>query len=878
MAKQEKAIRQGEYASVFDCTRGPSTLKSKRDIVYTENMYPAKGSEPCLESIPGVRTLCDLGKKIQGLYHWHTANGEDYLIIHSGTYLYRITESDIGELATVEPLLQIGTKKCAFAQMNSTLYVFCGTLTAEIRADGTYRTMSTEEGSFGHVPITYINGQINEPRNLFNERFMEKYTIEVVDDLSYGTPELIYSITDKDKKLCAVTGICPGYSSTIYIPRYKKLNGINHLVTEVAPNAFSNKSNITKIITNRGLERIGSAAFISMPNLSEVYLSDSVKELGEYSLSLCENLSHIYIGTGLKSIGKAAFLGCGNLSVDYAGSSQMMEQIENNSLLTGAEISYHVRRDTITFVLPVFTPFKIMHKLTLNASPATYDFIDPAQGLIITADISAVTGKTYTVTCSAKRSGKIFDQYPKTSLTPIHIISGCTVAYSYGGRIFLSGNPELPGAVFYSDTLADGTVSPVYFSDNSYFIAGSAQANVTAMTTIGSALAVFTEKRGTEENVFLYKPAQANGKTIFQKTSVLSHCSITDAMNFRGEAIFASTDRISTFRGTSGKCTAFETVSDPIQGLLSDESAEVCISEWDDFLAIGIGEKLFLADYSERISVNGTGSYDWYYIRGAAGYKNDLPLDIYADEPYSGISVNSEKAGSPIPEEAMLKSVALENGEFIYFIEENGEKIRVYRTPYRYGGEPEKITSLANFGGRLLIGTECGKINTFNHDMTGIAPNHIKQAQGFDADEYQAESAGTLHPFYYTFCGHIPNYRVITSDDDGERFYLGKRMVKGSAVISFKPISGRIRCDMIFDGDKRVSLGSISTASLDFSDFNFGNAALSGAKKAFTAAKSSESDWNTVCFSIASEELSPFGIYSIAYRYTFEDNPPKETK
>ena len=82
----------------------------------------------------------------------------------------------------------------------------------------------------------------------------------------------------------------------------------------------------------------------------------------------------------------------------------------------------------------------------------------------------------------------------------------------------------------------------------------------------------------------------------------------------------------------------------------------------------------------------------------------------------------------------------------------------------------------------------------------------------------------------------------------------------------------------LYDEDRRRELGAITGEVMNFVDLDFGNLSLSASPICRRILYDTEKDWSCVRFSIESEGLSPFGIYSVAYRYTLDDRPQKETQ
>lgn len=94
--------------------------------------------------------------------------------------------------------------------------------------------------------------------------------------------------------------------------------------------------------------------------------------------------------------------------------------------------------------------------------------------------------------------------------------STCSTIYSQmtEGQVFVSGNPDYPQYVWYSD-IAD----PLYFPDTNYLFVGGAGTDVKGMIPFGNQIAVFKEPSVTESTIFLinyttatYQKIDTNGE------------------------------------------------------------------------------------------------------------------------------------------------------------------------------------------------------------------------------------------------------------------------------------------------------------------------------------------------------------------------------
>lgn len=92
-------------------------------------------------------------------------------------------------------------------------------------------------------------------------------------------------------------------------------------------------------------------------------------------------------------------------------------------------------------------------------------------------------------------------------------IGNCTCSTIYSqmteGQVFVSGNPNYPQYVWYSD-IAD----PLYFPDTNYLFVGGAGTDVKGMIPFGNQIAVFKEPSVTESTIFLLNYSTATDQKI----------------------------------------------------------------------------------------------------------------------------------------------------------------------------------------------------------------------------------------------------------------------------------------------------------------------------------------------------------------------------
>ena len=77
--------------------------------------------------------------------------------------------------------------------------------------------------------------------------------------------------------------------------------------TLLRPPWYDYKADITKVVIENDIEKVGNFAFWQCVGLTEVVISDSVTEVGMYAFDECSKLSKVTLGNSVESIGANAF-------------------------------------------------------------------------------------------------------------------------------------------------------------------------------------------------------------------------------------------------------------------------------------------------------------------------------------------------------------------------------------------------------------------------------------------------------------------------------------------------------------------------------------------------------------------------------------------
>lgn len=188
----------------------------------------------------------------------------------------------------------------------------------------------------------------------------------------------------------------------------------------------------------------------------------------------------------------------------------------------------------------------------------------------------------------------------------------CTLLQVFDNRVFFSGNPKYPNVVWHC-SLND----PSYCSDLDYYQEGMDEAAVKGLVAGNNALWVFREPSEANTNVFYHTPTL---DADYGKIYPSSHSSVTTgcvgkAVNFNDDIVFFS-DR--GMEGISGDVTTEQVVAHRStmvdRKMISEKDYKnMVLAEWEGYLLVFIGDKVYLADSRTAFTNANHIEYDWFY-------------------------------------------------------------------------------------------------------------------------------------------------------------------------------------------------------------------------------------------------------------------------
>ncbi len=872
---------QTEYTRRFEQMRGISSKatpsKNIARFQLLDNMYVdySNGGDS-VESIPGFRKIASFKNPTNGIFEQKISSSEAYLIVHAGKYVFRIDKNDRSGSPKIKTLAVIEDVRSSAFSFGNEIYLMDGKQILRIDKNGT-AVFVGEEGAEPYVPILYKDGVVYEDRNLLCDKGREIFHISDYTEHLFGSAGLKCVITDEKNKCCSVIG-GNGIKDELHIPSYVKIGAYSYRVTEISPYAFKNNTGITALFTNPGLSLIGIGAFSGCSALQKAVISYTVTAIDSECFSGCSAMNELTLNYFPIEIGENAFRGCDALlSVKCAGDISAFSETTNGSGLETKTPETSPAYSALTLGLPLSRAAMNVEKVIVGIHTHDFDFDSTNRILKLSFDSeSEIKDKEIMIREKLYPADKSTYDPIESFLTTdggikiggLNAILGCKICESFDGRIFLSGHPSLPGVVFYSEKDKNSNFQPLYFGVRNFFTDGVANDTVSDLLSTHGRLAVFKSGDDGSGTIFYHEPKSVSGRTSYPVSYVHGSIPVYGcAVNFFDEAVFLTDRGVCALEKVSG--SDYKEVrcrSEAISSLLLRESlSDASVTEWQGYLVLAVGERFYLADSRDTYNEEGVLQYEWYRLTDVGTYNDDRRVYRYSSTPISGYGLSNT------PDQRVMGTVFSEplGEETVYFTNENGVKLAVYPTEEFEGGEFDPAVLVFSDGELLYFGTASGELCLFNSDLRGIPPKEISEKPDFSAEEYQKAMGSRIHPSYYSFASHRVNYGVVTAFDDCESPHMSKNTVRDSTVIKFKVFEqSRVSVDVETELGQKRRLAEIPLSSPSFDGIGFSELTASLSDFTSVIIPEKERGWTEKRYLIRSDGFcSPFGIYSISYRY-----------
>lgn len=190
-------------------------------------------------------------------------------------------------------------------------------------------------------------------------------------------------------------------------------------------------------------------------------------------------------------------------------------------------------------------------------------------------------------------------------------INRCTLLAVFDNRVFFSGNPDYPNVIWHC-SLND----PSYCSDLDYYNEGLDLAKVKGLVAGNNALWVFKEPSQANTTVFYHNPTiDAEYGKIYPSThsSIATGC-VGSAINFNDDIVFFSDRGMEAINGdiTTEQVIAHRSTAVDRKLISEADYKEMLLEEWEGYLMVFIGDKVYLADSRGTFTNGNHIEYEWF--------------------------------------------------------------------------------------------------------------------------------------------------------------------------------------------------------------------------------------------------------------------------
>ena len=825
----------------------------------TRNLYRdyAVPGEPTWRTVPGFRLHASFSGKINGIFpfpdgvvHYGESVGRRWLV-HAGNDLW-LLRADDGTKRRF-PHLTLSDRESAGCAFDGWFYLLDGTDLIRVKevpyigGDSSLYSESVE----GYVPTCILNGEPYEAANLLSDVY--RIATDLSDPVGTFAGEFRYGKGSREGEAILVSAASA--SGEVYLPETVRVDGETLRLTAIGRHAFDGNLTVTGVICPDGITRIDASAFRNCTALTAFSGGEELTRIGLNAFQGCTSLTTLILPGTLRTVQSYAFYGCSALTtLHYGGAdfeSEVGVSILGNSCLTSltpTNGSDGAGEFGDAYTLPLDAPADAVTGVTLDGRTLYTGYGDPIYSVayedgkavsvtVKTVDRRQLRGGRLAVTVSAasRRPGaeSVREALPNYAGEIQGMIRGCRLVTVFDGRLFLSGNPAIPDAVFYSCRTAAGTMDGGYFGVYQYFRDGEGSDAVVSLVSGPDALTVFTAGKSTG-GVYRHVSASTGDDQLPRiyprESGNASIGEVGDAILYRDAPTFVSPAGIHSVLSTG--LTYRRSVvcrSEGITPLFPAEPSPVRLAVWEGYLAVFLpdGEVLLGDGRQTREQPSGATGFEWWRLSGVGGRTGDRTVYRFCSAlPAGAAALGISLAPPELRDTETIGTVVEQSG--VLSVAVGGREYAVYGGREKAGGTLSPATAVAAEGDELFFGTAEGKLFRFNTDKRGLPPT--AELSGMSAAElarYRAEHPGEIPPEWYDFDGHPISVLLETAADEGGLPTSRKNTVAGSAFLDVDLLPrSTFSLSVLSDGKTpsesfRIDASGADFAALDFAAFSF---------------------------------------------------------
>lgn len=503
------------------------------------------------------------------------------------------------------------------------------------------------------------------------------------------------------------------------------------------------------------------------------------------------------------------------------------------------------------------------------------------------------------------------------------LITDCTIAAIYDGRVFLSGNPNYPNHLFYCGRNSTGYADPSFFGVLDYQLDGVGNTPITGMIVVADTLMVLKGDTQQDGSTYFHAPSSTNldlQPKVYPSTQGLSGSGCLGAcINFLDDPIFVS--RLGV-EGVGQLSVRYERAVEHRSSLIDAKLVNMdlnnaVLEEWNGYLLLLVDGKMFMADSRQKYThAIGVPQYEWYYIEDVGVYKDQYPEYSYATSIYSELQggkvhycTKCKKGAKQCTcgNDDSIVEIPISLANAVYYMNTNETKDltgTVVNAPDEYGKETTEVFNEGVtvkigegnytlgvyftvhevydiFSGELLryeaylcegkgnnVGGTFKRATTIKSMFDNIyfgTENGVICSFNFD----KRDSQGEIAPQYYTFDDRTIYCGCATKMDCCDIPHLTKNTVKKSTVIKTKSFrSSAAKIKVRTNKKPYTQIARINSSLFSFDDMDFTDFTFITSEQSLFAIKEKEKQWVEKQYYIYSDEyMKPFALYYVSFRY-----------
>lgn len=190
-------------------------------------------------------------------------------------------------------------------------------------------------------------------------------------------------------------------------------------------------------------------------------------------------------------------------------------------------------------------------------------------------------------------------------------IDKCTKIVTFDRRVFFTGNPNYPNAIFHCELN-----NPGYISDLAYYQDGTDESAIKSMVVGNNILWVFKEPNQQNDTIFYHTATtDSTGKVYPNYQGNVSTGCYADAINYKDDIVFLSRNGL---EGISSESISSKQLLNHRSSLVDNKLINEnnynlsMMAEWEGYLLILVNHKIYLADMRQMFTGNLGYEYEWY--------------------------------------------------------------------------------------------------------------------------------------------------------------------------------------------------------------------------------------------------------------------------